>query len=390
MTERKELAANVARALRRLADRSEPMPAVVGFDGFVDLIIDVVDKRHDLERYDPVNTIAEFSDKVAAAAGQSANYELVIKQRKLGGNGPIMANALAGFGFDVDYVGNLGEPSVDPVFAELDQRATIHSLAPPGYTHALEFSDGKLMLGQHETLRRIDQARIDERIGRERYIELLDRARLIACVNWTMLPGMNELFAFLLEEALPRLSPGERYLFIDLADPEKRTDADLKHVLETVSAMQAHVDVILGLNLKESSQVARVLGIEVAEPAEDRIRETAAAVRDAVDLRACVVHPRRSAAAAVAQGPLRGAADSPATVDAAFFEGPFVRKPRLSTGAGDNFNAGFCLGVLAGLDAQHAICCGTAASGFYVREARSATVGELADFLDRLPEPEGR
>src|SRR5581483_1284024 len=69
--------------------------AVVGLDGFVDEIIAVVDKRQDNVRFDAVKTIGHLGAKINAAIGQSSNYELVVKQMKLGGNGPIMANALA-------------------------------------------------------------------------------------------------------------------------------------------------------------------------------------------------------------------------------------------------------------------------------------------------------
>src|SRR5207247_2450106 len=74
------------------------LKAVVGLDGFVDEIIAVVDKRHSNEHFDSVRTIAALGGKISNASGQSSNYELVVKQMKLGGNGPIMANALASMG----------------------------------------------------------------------------------------------------------------------------------------------------------------------------------------------------------------------------------------------------------------------------------------------------
>src|SRR5689334_8500444 len=84
--------------------------AMIGLDGFVDEIIAVVDKRRSLDDFDRIKTIDQFGKKILAAAGQSSNYELVVKQTKLGGNGPIMANALASAGLDVTYVGILGHP----------------------------------------------------------------------------------------------------------------------------------------------------------------------------------------------------------------------------------------------------------------------------------------
>src|SRR2546421_9309397 len=82
----------------------------VGLDGFVDEIIAVVDKRKNHEHFDPVRTIDALGEKIKGAAGESSNYELVVKHMKIGGNGPIMANALAAVGLPVTYVGNLGYP----------------------------------------------------------------------------------------------------------------------------------------------------------------------------------------------------------------------------------------------------------------------------------------
>ena len=121
---------------RKLAAAAPTLPRktrVVGLDGFVDEIIAVVDKRHDYDRLRRRQTIADFGREDHAAAGQSSNYELVVKQMKLGGNGPIMANALASAsGMDVTYVGNLGYPTLHPVFDDFARRAKVISIGEPG------------------------------------------------------------------------------------------------------------------------------------------------------------------------------------------------------------------------------------------------------------------
>jgi sugar/nucleoside kinase (ribokinase family) len=66
--------------------------------------------------------------------------------------------------------------------------------------------------------------------------------------------------------------------------------------------------------------------------------------------------------------------------------GSYCAQPKKSTGAGDRFNAGYCLGLLLQLDARSRLACACAGSGFFVREARSATLAELADFVLTLPE----
>ena len=111
---RQQICESAGRKLLAAAPSLGSMPALIGLDGFVDEIIAVVDKRFDAKRYEAVKTIGNLGQKILKAAGQSSNYELLVKQTKLGGNGPIMANALASAGLAVSYIGNLGYPASQP------------------------------------------------------------------------------------------------------------------------------------------------------------------------------------------------------------------------------------------------------------------------------------
>src|SRR5437667_3306835 len=135
--------------------RASQMTAFVGLDGFVDEILHVVDKRESADKYVRLPTIAKLAERLAAAAGRSTNVECVSQLTKLGGNGPIMADALASFGVKVTYLGILGYPNLHPVFSEFARRAEVYSMAEPGYTDAMEFEDGKIMLGKHQSLKQI-------------------------------------------------------------------------------------------------------------------------------------------------------------------------------------------------------------------------------------------
>jgi sugar/nucleoside kinase (ribokinase family) len=372
---REEVCASTGAKLTAAIPSLKSLPATIGLDGFVDEIIAVVDKRHDNVRYDPVRTIAQLGHKIQDAAGQSSNYEMVVKQTKLGGNGPIMANALANVGMDVNYIGNLGYPTLHPVFADFAKRAKVVSIAEPGTTEALEFDDGKLMFGKHESLKDVTWDNIVSRVGKEKLMSLLKSSRLIGMVNWTMLPFMSDIWRHLLSDVFTEAARGERIFFVDLADPEKRTHADILDALDTVSRFQGKVDVVLGLNLKEAGEVGDVLGLPGRSDPESSIEESARAIREKLNLSCVVVHPRRGAAAA--------------TKDAsAQFAGPFVQQPKISTGAGDHFNAGFCLGRVLGFTLEESLCTGVATSGYYVRSAESPSAADLADFVKNLPAPQ--
>jgi hypothetical protein len=79
-------------------------------------------------------------------------------------------------------------------------------------------------------------------------------------VNWTMIPNLTAVFEELAGRVFPTLPPRDRLFFFDLADPEKRSAADLSLVLHTIARFQSFGRVTLGLNLKEAQQVFAVLG----------------------------------------------------------------------------------------------------------------------------------
>jgi sugar/nucleoside kinase (ribokinase family) len=359
------------RLLTRSAEINQ-LSAFVGLDGFVDEIVHAVDKREDALHFQRLPTISALSERISAAAGKSTNIELVNQRTKLGGNGPIMANALARLGVKVTYVGALGYPNLHPVFNEFAQQAEIHSIAEAGHTDALEFEDGKIMLTKSVQLNEISWQTIQSRFGRDRFLEVYSTADLIAFVNWTMIPGMSDLWAALLEETGPSPRPVRQKIFFDLADPEKRTAKDILRALQLIGRFEKHFDVILGLNEKEAYEISEVLNVSSKNRSRDGLCLLATEIQRLLGLSVVVVHPV-SFALAVSSGTV-------STV-----EGPYVEKPLITTGAGDHFNAGFCLAKCLGLDNAASVLVGVTASGYYVRNARSPNPDDLAHMLRNWP-----
>jgi len=348
------------------------LSAFVGFDGFVDEIIHVVDKREGADSFQRLPTIAKLAERLAAAAGKSTNLEIVNRVTKLGGNGPIMANALAGFGLRVTYLGSLGYPQLHPIFADFSRRAEVHSIADAAHTDALEFDDGKVMLGKILSLNDINWANIQSRFGRDKFAAHLAGADLVGFVNWTMIPAMSAIWESVLTEICPALNGKRRAMFFDLADPEKRNPTDIRRALDLVLEYQKYFNVILGLNEKEACEIGEVLGLNARDRSRDGLAALAAAIQKRLPIETIVVHPVAFALAAS-----RGAV--------VIADGPFTPKPLITTGAGDHFNSGFCLGKLLGLENEFCLLTGVAASGHYVRTAKSPSVGDLANLLQNWP-----
>ncbi|MBI3849985.1 MAG: hypothetical protein HY298_06795 [Verrucomicrobia bacterium] len=367
-----DLREQCAHQLRAASPRARELKAFIGLDGFVDEIVHVVDKRDSAESFQRLPTIARLSQRLAAAAGQSTNIELVNQRTKLGGNGPIMADALARFGLQVTYLGTLGYPNLHPVFAEFARRAEVHSIAEPGHTDALEFADGKIMLGKHTPLKEVNWPNIETRFGRDKLAAQLSQADLIGFVNWTMLPYMSDVWAALLKEVCPGLNGSRRRMFIDLADPEKRNPEDIRRALELIVAFEKHFDVLLGLNEKEAGEIGAVLGLSTHDRSAEGLSATALEIHRRVPVNTLVVHPV-SFALAVSEGNVQRV------------DGPYLGEPLITTGAGDHFNSGFCLGKLLGFENDLCLLTGVATSGHYVRTGQSPTIGDVASLLCRWP-----
>ncbi|MCX7872695.1 MAG: PfkB family carbohydrate kinase [Verrucomicrobiae bacterium] len=367
-----QLRENCASKLLGAHEKVNNFKAFIGLDGFVDEIIHAVDKRISIDKFDRIPTISKFAERLAAAAGRSTNVELVRVMMKLGGNGPIMANALAAMGMRVTYLGALGWPNVDPVFEEFTKRAEVHSIANPGHTDALEFEDGKLLFGKLTPLNEVNWENIVARFGRGKFESNFNSANLVGFVNWTMLPYMSDIWKVLLKDLCPQMKNGRRPLFVDLADPEKRKAEDLREAINLLIEFNKYFDVIFGMNEKESYEVGKVLGIDLPPHTQEGVCQIATELNRRIPVSTIVVHPTAYAVAS-------------SNGKVTLVEGPFTPKPLITTGAGDHFNAGFCLGKMLGLDNAMSLLCGVSTSGFYVRTAKSPSVSDLAGIMKNWP-----
>ncbi len=357
-------------SLEALKKHQPQQELILGFDGFVDQIIHLVDERQNAENYTRLNNMTDYASRVERASGKSCNIEMKLIETKLGGNAPIMANALLSQGYGINYFGALGKDNIDPIFNDfVSQCKKVVSIANPAVTEALEFHDGKIMMGRLEPLDDINWENLLSKISIDDLEALLNKSSLIGCVNWTMMPYMNSIYEGLTKHLAK--TDERKLVFIDLVDPRKRTSEDLNNALTLLSKMQEHADVILGLNEDESIQVAELIGVNTSE-----LGDRAGAILNKLNLKYVVIHPTKGACIAT-------------ETDSFYHDGPYTPTPKLTTGAGDNFNAGFCNALLSGLNPEQAIITGVCTSGYYVRNCRSPMREELIGFMQDWAEVDG-
>lgn len=352
----------------------ENLNMIIGFDGFVDEIINVVDKRIDSHNFSRINTIEALGNRIVKASGLSTNIELVPMLKKIGGNGPIMCNALSQHNANITYMGALGYPSMDDVFKVMEDKVKLYSFATNGHTDALEFDDGKLLLGKMQSLNDVTYENLLKEVGEQNFIDLISKTDLFANVNWSMLPNLTELWEKVAVNILPKLPDRKQkpYFFVDLADPEKRESHEIKKALEILKKYTQNFFVVLGLNKKEAYDVSDVLGLfdaRLNKSNDASLEEVNIAIQNYLEIDCVVIHPVDRSSCVIGNK---------------FFmeKGPYIAKPKLSTGAGDNFNSGFMLGLMLGLTADQALLTGMSTSGFYVRNAYSPSFKELYTFMN--------
>lgn len=345
--------------------------ATIGIDAFIDKIVRVVHGKNSKNEYDFFKDITQFGNHLVSKAGKSCGIEVHERFTKLGGNAPIMANALGTLGIKVNCVGALGYPEIDPIFKELSPNCELYTFGNPGYTTALEFDDGKIMLSQRDYLHRIDWDTIKELLGINQLKAFFASSNLIGMVNWNGMIHFNQIFRGLLDEVLGgRPANKSQTIFFDLADFSERTREDVVEAVQLINEFNTHCKVILGLNENEAMLMYTALfpGKKMLElPALGQY------IYDNLQIDCLVIHTLTDAIA-YDKG---GVSNAPSL---------FVQQPKLSTGGGDNFNAGLCFGQLIGLDLLGSLYTANATSGYYVRNAESPTVTNLIETLERWDE----
>lgn len=359
----------LAATLRNRKDAIPAMNVVSGFDGFVDQLIQVVEERKDLNTFDAVPTIARFADLMQQAAGRSSLREIVVNSTDAGGCAVNLGDGLVHLGVPLDYYGTVGIPR-HPAFDEFAGKCRSMTSwgREPGMTLALEFNDGKYMLSSVTQLAEFTPDLLDEFLADGSFLEACQRADMITITNWTLYPHMTECWAKIQREVIRKLEHNP-WIFIDLVDPRSRTKEDIAAMMDVLPGFENGGRCILGGNLNEANVLSEILGLLTVEEEGPEVAEQMARLRDTMGLSEVAIHCVVCA----------GVSSDDGTI---WVDGPYTPSPVKSTGAGDRYNSGYCLGRALDLSAEERCLLGTACSGFFVRNARSGSVDEIAHLLD--------
>ncbi|HEY6975119.1 MAG TPA: PfkB family carbohydrate kinase [Chitinophagaceae bacterium] len=342
--------------------------ATAGFDGFIDTIVRVIKTKQDEKASILFSTIKEFGEYIIEKQGSSFSLETEEPNNKPGGNMPLMSNTLGRLGVHVNCIGALGYPHMHPVFKNLSSNCSLHSFADPGTSTAFEFNDGKIFLAQMGALNTLGWDKIKEIIGLDTLISLYSESDLLCIVNWSEIDASTDIWKGLLRDVFPKYTiPVEKQIaFFDLSDCSKRSNESVSEALMLLKEFARSMKVVLGLNKNEARLIYKVL---YQENAGEDLKQPGEKIFERLAIETLVLHSSKEAIAFSKNNVFS-------------CKSFFIGNPVISTGAGDNFNAGFCTAQLLQSDLESSLIFANAVSGFYVKTGTSPQLADVIKFLE--------
>lgn len=331
-----------------------------GFDGFVDTIVRIIKDKKQGKDPSFFKTIQQFGHYITDKSGASFSLEIDQVSSRIGGNMPIMTNAMGHLGINVDCIGAM----THPVFNQLSLNCRVHSFAEPGTSTAYEFNDGKILLGNNGGLNSAGWEVIKNKIGLDTLLGLYRNNDLSCFVNWSEIDASTEIWKGLLQDVFPQLE-NKQLTFFDLSDCSKRSTATILEALMLLKEFSAYSSVALGLNQNESQLIYQAL---FKKKAPKEFTRTGEKIYEKLGIDTLVVHSSKESIGYSIEG-----IKSVKTF--------FVKNPAISTGAGDNFNAGFCTAALLGFDMELSLLLANAVAGSYVSTGHNHDLDGLIKFL---------
>lgn len=353
--------------IRKLNERKDIYrDAFFGFDACIDYLVRVVKEKKGKEDSAFFNESSQFARFISDLNDKSCGIELHTKLSKPGGNMFITSNALGNLGVKSECVGTYGFPEILPVFKAASPNCSLHTIGETINATALEFDSSKVIMFDPGPYDNLSWESIRDSIGAEQLTKMIKGKKLVSFLNWSEIAGSTEIWRGFLNEIISNTfrNGNKSWFFTDFSDCSRKTADEIKEVIGLLGQLRSYFSVCLSLNQKEADLVATAFGLK--NGGDDKAFITRLASYTNTDI--LIIHRLN---------------------DAISFDGAGFSKsdtflcsePRILTGGGDNFNAGFCYALLSDLDQAESLLVANAVAGCYVRNGVSPDTENLAEFL---------
>lgn len=320
------------------ANQIKNYSAFVGFDGYID---EIVRPMGTVGRFE---SIRQFNDFIIGNGSVSADISVKRIFRHMGGNAPLLAYSLAKKGLEVHCVGAFGTNKVLPIFEPLEKSCDVLTIAEPAKCYALEFPDGKIMFGERSTLDRITPVLIRKKAG-DRLHSLLNKSKLICFVNWSGLLHSNDILSEILLQTCHITRDREQILFLDLADLSVIETERVAVFIALLPKLRQRYYTVLSLNRKEAATVTERLGEKVGS-----LQQMASMLFKRLETDEITIHSSLGSIAITEKK------------ETGCIIPKRIEDPVVVTGAGDNYNAGYCTAKLLDMNPDGCVSMGNASA----------------------------
>jgi hypothetical protein len=340
--------------------------AFAGFDACIDYIVKVVKEKKEDDVHEYFMTTDELTKYLSSLGDKSCGLELDTKLCKPGGNMVITANALGVLGVYVDCVGTFGMPEIQPVFKKLSPNCALYTIAETISATALEFEKSKIIMFDPGPYDHLSWDDIKSRLGNEKLKSLLAGKDLYVFLNWSEIRNSTTIWKGILDEILPEIPDNQlpKVLFTDFSDFSRRTKPEIISVINLLKKFRQHIRIELSLNKNEADLLA--LALNITEWKNDV--EYVSKLYKKCEVDVLIIHRVDDSIA------FNG-------VRMETFSTFLCNEPKILTGGGDNFNAGYCFSHYYNLDMLQSLIVANAVSGLYVKNGKSPDLPELLEFL---------
>jgi hypothetical protein len=367
--------------LKSLLQKTLPSQrAFVGFDGFIDTIQKAVRQRSS-ESVSYFSTISDFAEHLQKLNGKSGQVELVTNKIKMGGNAPILSQALGKLGIKNICLGAMGLPETNPLFKSKNPSIETISVSPSGKSSAIEFGNGKIIFSDLSVFKNYTWKYVKQNVDLVKFKKTIEPCKLFALVDWANLPEATDLWQGFLDDIIHPRGKRDQHFFFDLCDPSKKLAQQIDEVLDLISDFSAYGKVTLGINENEANKIWMALTGHDHALANEHVEIPSLQmvgyfIYRAMDIDTLLIHPIDRTLVFKNQNKFK----KQSVIE---LLGHVVTDPKVLTGGGDNLNAGYCLGLLAGFEVHQCMLLGMAASGAYVQNGASPNRDDMIDYVEK-------
>ncbi len=358
----------IADIVPKLVSNPKIYNAFLGFDACIDILVRIVKDKKENEITGYFTDSSQLGLFLTNLDNKSCGLELQTKLSKIGGNMVITANALGNLGINVECVGTFGLPDILPVFRTMSANCSLSTIGDTISAMALEFNNSKVIMFDPGPYNNLTWAGIRELLGPERIRDMISGKELVSFLNWSEIDNSSDIWEGMLNEILPetRQAGVKPIFFSDISDCSRKSKIEIKRAVHLLGKFRNYFSVSLSLNQNEAGLITKALDLSETIGDEEFTKQ----LRQATNVDTLIIHR---------------------TKDAIAFDGKrfetcetfFCTEPKILTGGGDNFNAGFCLALLNNFNLFQSLLVANAVSGSYVKNGISPDISSLQNFLKK-------